>query len=135
MTRTHSWRTQTALSSTTGPMYHFGRTTGSRGQKTPARIVLPDRVPLHSDNRHVIRLHPRLSNPAAGAAEWLHYISDGPDERVNGKCVCVHIFTTRVPSASAASRLQMFNSSARRQCKSGPHFHCLHRVNPLCCAV
>lgn len=134
MTRTHSWRTQTALSSTTGPMYHFWENHGQLGPKTPARIVLPDRVPLHSDNRHVIRLHPRLSNPAAGAAEWLHYISDRPDERVNGKCVCTHLYD-RVRSASAASRLQMFNSIARRKCKSGPHFHCLHRVNPLCYAV
>lgn len=89
MNRTHSWRTQTLFSSTTAQMYHFFISGEPRQlrPKSPARIGLPDRVPLHSDNRHVIGLHLRLSNPAAGAAEWLHYTSDGPDQRVNGKCV------------------------------------------------
>lgn len=98
MNGAHSWQTQTPFSPTTTHVYHFfiwGRTTGGLGPKSPAWIVLPDRVPLHSDNRHVIGLHLRLSTPAARAAEWLHYASDGPDERVNGKSVneCVKIFT------------------------------------------
>lgn len=65
----------------------FGENHKQLRPKSPARIVLPDRVPLHSHNCHVIGLHLRLSTPAARAAEWLHYISDGPDERLNGKSV------------------------------------------------
>lgn len=37
----------------------FGENRRQLGPKSPAWIVLPDRVPLHSDNRHVIGLHLR----------------------------------------------------------------------------
>lgn len=77
--RTHSKKTKALCSPKTTQMYHFF-ISGKFGQKTPTMMGLPDRVPLHPDNCHVIRPYLRLSTPAAQAAEWVHYMSDVLDE-------------------------------------------------------
>lgn len=100
--RTHSLQTKPPYSPNRHANVSFlclRETTSTLGPKAPALIVVPDRVPLHPDGRPVIRPNPRLSAPAAGAAEWLHYMA-WCAWRVNGECVL--IFTSDSAAASAA---------------------------------
>lgn len=106
---THSQQTECPYSPTTTQMYHsfvLGKTTGSSGPKTPALIVLSDRVSLLLDGCPVIRPNPRLSAPAAQVAEWLHYKPGVPDEWVN-ECVFGALqVTQRVRESVAHSHSQ-----------------------------
>lgn len=88
--RTHSLQTKSPYSRTATHMYHvsvLGEPQALPGQRLPlwscflTESLLIRTAVLWS----TIRPNPRLSAPAAGAAEWLHYVSEVPDERGNGE--------------------------------------------------